>query len=400
VNDTGIGDAPKKILFLTGTRADFGKLKPLIRKVAESTQFEYQIFATGMHMLSRYGSTVHEIRKAGFDRIFSFINQDHAIGSQMDLVLANTVQGLSLYLREFPADLIVIHGDRVEALAGAIVGALNNVLVAHVEGGELSGTIDELIRHAVTKLSHLHFVSHDEAKRRLIQMGEAPESIYVIGSPDIDIMLSGELPSLSEVLDKYGIGFTDYGIGMYHPVTTEQAALPAHADAFVEGMLGSKRNFVVIYPNNDAGSDVILRRVMQLQTDPRFRLIPSMRFEYFLTLLRNARAIVGNSSAGICEAPVYGVPTVNVGTRQMNRFLYPSILNVPDDATAIIAALGNLPEAVPPSLHFGKGNSAALFVSHLGTPELWSTSRQKLFRELSLRLSGRPSMTAPAPLSV
>ena len=397
MNEHAAGDAPKKILFLTGTRADFGKLKPLITKVKESPRFEYQIFATGMHMLARYGSTVNEIRKAGFDRIFSFINQDHAIGPQMDLVLANTVQGLSLYLREFPADLIVIHGDRVEALAGAIVGALNNVLVAHVEGGELSGTIDELIRHAVTKLSHLHFVSHEEAKRRLIQMGEAPESVYVIGSPDIDIMLSGELPALSDVMDKYGIGFADYGIAMYHPVTTEQETLPAHADAFVKGLLGSGSNFVVIYPNNDAGSDVILRRVLELAQSPRFRLIPSMRFEYFLTLLKHAKAIVGNSSAGICEAPVYGVPTVNVGTRQANRFLYPSIVNVADDAAAITHALEHLPQAVPPSLHFGKGNSAALFVAHLATRELWSTPRQKLFRELSLRLSGRPSMMAPAP---
>jgi UDP-N-acetylglucosamine 2-epimerase (hydrolysing) len=396
VNELAVGDAPKKILFLTGTRADFGKLKPLISKVKESPRFEYQIFATGMHMLARYGSTVNEIRKAGFDRIFSFINQDHAIGPQMDLVLANTVQGLSLYLREFPADLIVIHGDRVEALAGAIVGALNNVLVAHVEGGELSGTIDELIRHAVTKLSHLHFVSHEEAKRRLIQMGEAPESVYVIGSPDIDIMLSGELPALPEVLDKYGIGFGDYGIAMYHPVTTEQEALPARADAFVKGIVGSSSNFVVIYPNNDAGSDVILRRMLDLAQNPRFRLIPSMRFEYFLTLLKHAKAIVGNSSAGICEAPVYGVPTVNVGTRQLNRFHYPSIVNVADDAAAITHALEHLPEAVPPSLHFGKGNSAALFVAHLATRELWSTPRQKLFRELSLRLSGRPSMMAPA----
>jgi UDP-N-acetylglucosamine 2-epimerase (hydrolysing) len=400
VNEPTAFDAPKKILFLTGTRADFGKLKPLISKVKESSRFEYQIFATGMHMLARYGSTVNEIRKAGFDRLFSFINQDHAIGSQMDLVLANTVQGLSLYLREFPADLIVIHGDRVEALAGAIVGALNNVLVAHVEGGELSGTIDELIRHAVTKLSHLHFVSNDEAKRRLVQMGEAPESVYVIGSPDIDVMLSGDLPALSEVLDKYSIGFSDYGIAMYHPVTTEQEALPAHADAFVEGVVASAGNFVVIYPNNDAGSDVILKRVMQLAKNPRFRLIPSMRFEYFLALLKNARVMVGNSSAGICEAPVYGVPTVNVGTRQHNRFLYPSIVNVADDAVAIARALANLPEAVPPSLHFGKGNSAALFLSHVATRELWMTPRQKLFRELSLRLSARPSMAAGAPLPV
>jgi UDP-N-acetylglucosamine 2-epimerase (hydrolysing) len=136
------------------------------------------------------------------------------------------------------------------------------VLVAHVEGGELSGTIDELIRHAVTKLSHLHFASHDEAKRRLMQMGEAPESIYVIGSPDIDIMLSGELPALSEVKDKYSIGFGDYGIAMYHPVTTEQDRLPGNANAFAEGLLASEFDFVVIYPNNDAGSDVVLKRLM------------------------------------------------------------------------------------------------------------------------------------------
>jgi UDP-N-acetylglucosamine 2-epimerase (hydrolysing) len=224
--------------------------------------------------------------------------------------------------------------------------------------------------------------------------------VYVIGSPDIDIMLSGDLPPLSEVLDKYGIGFSDYGIAMYHPVTTEQEKLPHHADAFAEGLLASAGNFVVVYPNNDAGSDVILKRVMQLSNDPRFRLIPSMRFEYFLTLLKHARAIVGNSSAGICEAPVYGVPTVNVGTRQNNRFLYPSIINVPEDAGAIARALANLPEAVPPTLHFGKGNSAALFVSHLATRELWMTPRQKLFRELSLRLSARPSMAAGAPLPV
>jgi UDP-N-acetylglucosamine 2-epimerase (hydrolysing) len=252
----------------------------------------------------------------------------------------------------------------------------------------------------VTKLSHLHFVSNDEAKRRLVQMGEAPESVYVIGSPDIDVMLSGDLPALSEVLDKYSIGFSDYGIAMYHPVTTEQEALPAHADAFVEGVVASAGNFVVIYPNNDAGSDVILKRVMQLAKNPRFRLIPSMRFEYFLALLKNARVMVGNSSAGICEAPVYGVPTVNVGTRQHNRFLYPSIVNVADDAVAIARALANLPEAVPPSLHFGKGNSAALFLSHVATRELWMTPRQKLFRELSLRLSARPSMAAGAPLPV
>ncbi len=175
-----------------------------------------------MHMLARYGSTVNEITKAGFTRLYPHINQDGAVTSQMDLVLATTIQGLGHYIREFPPDLIVVHGDRLEALAGAAVGAFTNTLVAHVEGGERSGTVDELVRHAVTKLSHLHFVANDdEARLRLIQMGETSSSIFVIGSPDIDIMLSDALPGIDEVKEKYGIPFDEYAILIYHPVTTE-----------------------------------------------------------------------------------------------------------------------------------------------------------------------------------
>ena len=178
----------RHILFLTGTRADFGKLKPLIEATSRTPGLKTSIFATGMHMLARYGATVHEIRKAGFRNIFTYINQDGSRATQMDLVLATTVQGIAHYVRENPPDLLVVHGDRIETLAGAIVGALNNILVAHIEGGELSGTIDELIRHAVTKLSHLHFVANRVARNRLLQMGERSESVFTIGSPDVDVM--------------------------------------------------------------------------------------------------------------------------------------------------------------------------------------------------------------------
>lgn len=378
----------RKILFLTGTRADFGKLKPLIRCVADADDFDYEIFVTGMHMLSRYGGTVVEVRQAGFDRVYPFINQDGEVNSQMDLILATTVTGLGHYLRESLPDMLVVHGDRVEALAGAIAGALNNVLVAHVEGGELSGTIDELIRHAVTKLSHVHFVSNQEARSRLLQMGESDESIYVIGSPDVDIMLSDRLPCLDDVLRRYEIPFREYYILLYHPVTTESAHTAAHARAVVDAAIASGRRFVVIYPNNDAGSDLILSEYRRLADRSRFRVLPSMRFEFFLVLLRHALAIVGNSSAGIREAPVYGVPTINIGTRQFNRFTHGSILNVPDDSAAIIEALCELPPPTPPSNHFGEGRSAELFMETLRDASLWRTPRQKQFRDL-------PS---PAPL--
>ena len=173
---------------MTGTRADYGKLKSLMIEVENNDDFELHIFVTGMHMLSKYGSTYLEIEKDGFRNIYKFVNTKMNLG--MDITLSNTIVGFSNYVSELKPDLIVVHGDRVEALAGAIVGALNNIKVAHIEGGEISGTIDESIRHAVTKFSHLYFVANEEAKKHVIQLGEKEENIYVIGSPDIDIMFS------------------------------------------------------------------------------------------------------------------------------------------------------------------------------------------------------------------
>jgi UDP-N-acetylglucosamine 2-epimerase (hydrolysing) len=382
VGEFKVEKSRKKILFLTGTRADFGKLKPLIEEVERHSEFKAYIFATGMHTLARYGLTVEEIFKAGFKNIYSYINQDATIDSQMDLVLANTIQGLGHYVRELQPDLIVVHGDRVETLAGAVVGSMCNILVAHIEGGEVSGTVDEVIRHAVTKLSHLHFVSNEDARRRLIQMGEISDNIFVVGSPDIDVMLSEKLPSLGEVKKRYDMPFSEYGILIYHSVTTELHLLREQIDGVVTALEDSKKNFVVIYPNNDSGSKVILEAFGRFEGNSHFRVIPSMRFEYFLTLLKYAKVIVGNSSAGIREAPVYGVPTVNIGNRQMNRFNYPSILNVTEKNDAILHALNNLPMAVLPSLHFGKGKSAKLFVANLRKVALWKTMRQKHFQDL------------------
>ena len=373
----------KRVLFLTGTRADFGKLKPLIRKVRAEDEFEVVIFATGMHMLSRYGSTINEIYKSGFDNVFTFINQD-ASGQGMDLTLANTVQGLSLYVREFPPDIIVVHGDRLEALAGAIVGAFNNILVAHVEGGEISGTIDELIRHSVSKLAHIHFVSNEEARTRLLQMGELPEAVHAIGSPEVDLMLSDELPGLAEVKSRYEIPFEDYAIFAYHPVTTELDALPRRVDEIMDAIRQSGENYVVIYPNNDEGSDVIFRGIETLRGNPKVRLIPSMRFEHYLTLLRNARFIMGNSSSSVREAPVYGVPTINLGSRQSNRSNSASIFNVEESTSAILDAIRSLPGHIAPSLQFGSGDSADRFVEVLLGDSTWEILRQKQFKDLAV----------------
>ena len=378
-----IAPTTKKVVFLTGTRADFGKLKSLVRICEQSELFEVHLFATGMHLHQKYGRTVDEIVKSGFGNIFQFINQTSE--ESMDLTLAKTVEGLSNFCREYQPDLIVIHGDRVEALAGAIVGSLNNILVAHVEGGEVSGTIDELIRHAVSKLSHTHFVSNDTAQHRLIQMGENPENIFVIGSPDVDIMLSDELPSLEQVFERYDIPFAaqDYGVLMFHPVTTEKKHMRDYAQQLVDAVLASEENYVVIYPNNDIGSADILRAYEAFADHPRFRTFPSIRFEYFLVLLKHAKFMIGNSSAGVREAPYYGLPSINIGTRQQNRSLDEHIVNCDYSTSAIAAAIEQAKQIgrFTPSQNWGEGKSDELFYEAISSQRFWSIGKQKLFRD-------------------
>ncbi len=372
----------KKIAFLTGTRADFGKIKSLLRILEEDQDFEPHIFATGMHLQQKYGFTVMEIEKSGFQHIYTFDNQTPQ--GTMDLSLARTIEGFSTYVNKLKPHLIVVHGDRVETLAGAIVGALNNILVAHIEGGEISGTVDELIRHSASKLSHIHFVSNASAAKRLEQMGELSESIFEIGSPDVDIMFSGNLPDLAEVKRYYEIPFEHYAVAMFHPVTTEFEQMKRNAANFVDALLKDDTNYVVIYPNNDLGSDAIFEAYKRLRSNNRFRIFPSIRFEYFLTLLKNAEFMIGNSSAGIREAPYYHIPTVNIGSRQQNRAIHEDIIHCTYEATPILDSIAEAKNKTITSASeesFGEGNSASLFLQALKGDTLWQLSNQKQFRD-------------------
>jgi UDP-N-acetylglucosamine 2-epimerase (hydrolysing) len=378
----------KKILFLTGTRADFGKLKSLMVSVEHSELFECIVFITGMHTLKRYGYTVEEVYRSlpdhklldGTRSVCVYYNQVQ--GESMERVLANTIEGLSRYVMEVSPDLIVVHGDRVEALAGAIVGSLRNILVAHIEGGEISGTVDEIIRHAVSKMSHAHFVSNEMAKTRLIQMGEIPNSIFVIGSPDIDLMLSDDLPNLDEVKRYYEIAFLKYAIVIFHPITTDLKETRQAAKDLVGALLRSQGKYVVIYPNNDEGCDLVFSEYNRLLNNPSFKILPSMRVEYFLTLLKHAYFLVGNSSAGIRECPVFGVPSINISTRQSGRATMECIENVDGGEGMIQSAIEKRWShfhRFPRDMHFGRGASSALFTGVISTNNFWTISRQKQF---------------------
>lgn len=372
----------RKIVFITGTRADYGKIKSLMKKIESSNKFELHIFATGMHMLKKYGSTYIEIEKDGFKNIYKYINQKSSNSHQMDLALSSTISGFSNYCEEICPDMIVIHGDRLEALAGAIVGAFNNIKVCHIEGGEISGTIDESIRHAITKLSHFHFVSNEDAKRRIMQLGENEDSIYLIGSPDIDIMYSNTLPSINEVKRKYNINFENYSILMYHPVTTEVELLKSNISEVVDAVIESSRNYVVIYPNNDKGSDIILKEYKRFENNNKFLVYPSMRFEYFLTLLKECDFIIGNSSSGIREASVYGKVAIDIGTRQSGRYdeNISNIIHTNENKENIISSISKISNIkVNYVSHFGEGNSDEKLLSILCENDIWDYKIQKRF---------------------
>lgn len=336
-----------------------------------------------MHALSKYGGTFEEIQKDGFKNIFVYMNQTHT--TDQDVILSNTITGFGNFVKEISPDLIIIHGDRVETLAGAIVGCLNNILVAHIEGGEVSGTIDESIRHAVTKLSHIHFVSNEEAKNRLLQMGETESSIHVIGSADIEIMQGKSLPSIKKVKNHYGINYKNYSIMIFHPVTTELDSLRKQIQELIKAAIESKRSYVVIYPNNDTGSEIILEEIKKLQNNDKFKIFPSIRFQYFLTLLKHSSFIIGNSSAGIREAEVYGVPTINIGSRQNNRTRNKNIININSDKDEILKAISLVKTIkLKPQSYFGsKMDTSKSFLKILKSDKIWQVSKQKQFVDIS-----------------
>jgi len=371
---------PKSILFLTGTRADFGKLEPLAIAACDGG-FDVSFFITGMHMLERYGRTKLEVHRMPGVTKHEFLNQRP--GDPQDTILAKTLTGFSDYVTETRPDLVVVHGDRIEALAGALVAATNYIPCAHIEGGEVSGTIDEIYRHCNTKLASHHFVSSDDAKRRAMAMGEPETAIHVIGSPELDFHAGPSGVSLQDVKDRYDIGFDDFGLVTFHPVTSEQATMGAQAKALFEALEASGRNFVVIAPNNDPGSEDIFAVLDKLPAD-RFRQFPSMRFNHFSELMKNAACMVGNSSAGVREAPFLGLPSLDIGTRQANRAQSGSVFGCAAyDRAAIDRFLKeDWGHRHAPHTGFGEGRAAERFVETLQNDNFWAQGLQKAFHDI------------------
>ena len=369
--------SPRSLLFVTGTRADFGKIEPLA-VACRDAGFKISFFITGMHMMSRYGETRLEVKRFSGAEFFEFVNQ--RAGDAQDFILAKTVMGFSDFVHEHRPDLVIIHGDRVEAMAAAIVCAMRYITSAHIEGGEVSGTIDESIRHCNTKLCSSHFVSSESAKARVLSLGESPDRVFNIGSPELDSHARSSGVNIDDVLERYDIPFREYGIVIFHPVTSEQETIGQQAESLFSCLKLSDKNYVVILPNNDPGTEDIMTVIMNLPKD-RFRLIPSMRFSYFSELMRHCSLIVGNSSAGVREAPFLGIPSIDVGTRQNARAQSPSIAALSADATISILEFISLRwgHRFARTEEFGAGHTARDFVKILNTSSFWQNARQKTF---------------------
>lgn len=378
-----------RLLFISGTRADYGKLKPLIEITSNHDNYEALLLATGMHLHEAYGNTYLELLKDNYCEVLTCIT-GHS-GNNVVENMANLMSNITYIILERKIDGIIVHGDRPEALVGATSGALNNIKVIHIEGGELSGTIDDSIRHAVTKLSHIHLCNSETAKNRLLQLGEAKESIEIIGSPDLDILLDEtKLPSWEQVVTRYPISFKpkNYFIIALHPVTTEYHSARKNIRAFFNEIQKIKdENFIVINPNNDLGSEFIIESINSLFENNQSTIIKykSFRFEFFLKILKKSKGLIGNSSAGLHEGPAIGLPVLNFGSRQMGRFSHECITHLQySEVSQINKWIKKYSRYTRHnnSSHYGTGNSQLEFKELLDKNFFQGIKIQKQFKDI------------------
>ena len=358
----------KKILFITGSRADFGKIKSLIWAVEKKVNAEAYIYVSGMHLQSEFGNTYQDVLSEHFNNTYVDYSQLNTNNASMDC--GNIIVNLTSYVSKIHPDLIVVHGDRIEALAGAIVGGLSNIFVAHIEGGEVSGTIDDSIRHAVSKLSTIHLVCNEDSKKRLLQLGEQNERIIILGSPDIDIMKKYQHLDNSHLFEKYRKKKKKYAIMIYHPVTTEIEHLQKNIKELFLALDQTEYSYIVIHPNNDLGHEIILQEFKEKESCGKYTFFKSIPFEDFLLLLRDSEFIIGNSSVGIRESGIYGIPAIDIGTRQNSRIhnkLNVNIQHVDNSAQEILNAISRVQNYRKMSANFGDGNSTERFIDFLNS---------------------------------
>lgn len=343
---------PRHICYVTGTRADFGLMHATLKAIHDSEVTALSVVVTGMHLSEQFGSTVNEIEAAGFKvsgRIPVNVSDDS--GAAMALNLAAVIEGCVRIFGDCKPDLILLLGDRGEMLAGALAAIHLNIPIAHIHGGERSGTVDEPVRHAISKLSHYHFVATAAARERLIRMGEVAEHICVSGAPGLDGLR--ELAGVDKLELCQGVGFdpaTPVVLFVYHPVLQEAANAGAEARHLLESCVAAGFQVLALMPNSDAGSAAVREALSAYSMHGAVRIATHLARPQFVSWMKACDLMIGNSSSGIIEAATFGTPVINVGIRQNMRERNANVMDImtlTDDvpmALSVAVAKGRYPE--------------------------------------------------------
>ena len=330
----------RRIAVLTGTRAEYGLLRPVIAALAG--RFTVELIVAGQHLLPEFGNTVDEVEADGWNiaaRV-PMMGTDDGHG-EMAKGIARGIDGIANALMRQDSDAVVVLGDRVEAFAAAVAGAALHRLVVHLHGGEVTrGGLDESMRHAITKLAHLHFVATQQSRSRLLRMGEAPDRIVVSGAPGLDTILSAPAADRAAVESELGRQLTSpVAVLVQHPVSSAPDQAADEMRATLDGLRQAAVSVVALYPNSDAGGRRMIEVLESYAGEHWLTIRPTLSHHLYLGLLRLADVLVGNSSSGIIEAPSFGLPVVNIGSRQHGRERGENIVDVPHQAQAITTAV-------------------------------------------------------------
>lgn len=335
----------RKICVVTGTRAEYGLLRWVMQALAETSGIELQIVATGTHLSSEFGLTYREIEKDGFRidrRVEMLLSSDTPVALVKSMGIG--LVGFGEALAQLQPDIVMVLGDRFEIFAVAAAATILGIPIAHLHGGETTeGAFDEAMRHSVTKMSHIHFVATEEYRRRVIQLGENPESVFLVGGLGVDAIRKVALIDRGGLEAELGLSFSERNLMVtFHPVTLESPTSAADQITELLAALKPLRETTLIFtmPNADTGSRVISEAISAFVAEhPRAYVYTSLGQQRYLSVLKQVDAVVGNSSSGLTEAPTFGKATVNIGDRQRGRAKAESVIDCEPNRKSITDAL-------------------------------------------------------------
>lgn len=332
----------RRVIYLTGTRADFGLMRSTLLRIAGTPGLALQVLVTGMHLSQAHGMTVREIRESGLPVCAEVPLDMHTrTGESMAQGIAACLHGVTDALAREKPDVLVLLGDRGEMLAGAIAALHLGIPAVHIHGGERSGSVDEPVRHAITKLSCYHLVATGDASRRLAAMGEEPQRIHVTGAPGLDGLAELGGMARAECLAALGLApDARFILASFHPVVQQAADSLAQARALRQALQQAALPVVWVEPNADAGAHGVLQALDESPLPAGWCRIAHLPRPLFVAALRHAELLVGNSSAGIIEASTFGTPVVNVGDRQRLRERSTNVVDVAPTTAALQAGVG------------------------------------------------------------